>query len=496
MAQFGHLLSGAAWNISGKIVQLALSLVALGLIARLVGPHAYGIFAIGWLVVGLFEVVVSSAPMDTLVQRRQASPGHFNATFVASLAMSLLIVAVIWHQAAEISGWLDGGEVLAAILPLRAATLPLMALAVGPAASLLRASRFKALAAAETFASAVSNLVGIGMALAGAGIWSLVGMELARAGVAAVCLIVLSRWRPGMRFRLTDVRDLLAFNASTWTSWGLGYLTSQLPRLVLASTLGVHAVGVFALAQRLYDQVTNILMIPAYQVVQAGIARSQDDRSHAKQLAEGTLRITGLLACPLFLGLAALAPVLVPTIFGAAWLDAITVVQIMMLLGIHSSMSIVQAAVVRGMGKPHWDLISALVVALLTAVLVVVAAPYGLEAATAAVVVSALAIWPLDALFVRRLTGLSAAGQIATSWRAGLAAAVMACGVWSSTPLLLSHLPPAAMLLLQVVFGAVLYWAMLRVLMPAVGKVISGVVLAVARRDFGAVRASLGSLAG
>ena len=71
MAQFGHLLSGAAWSISGKIVQLALSLVALGIIARLVGPEAYGIFAIGWLVVGRYEVVVTGAPRDKQVQRKQ-----------------------------------------------------------------------------------------------------------------------------------------------------------------------------------------------------------------------------------------------------------------------------------------------------------------------------------------------------------------------------------------------------------------------------------------
>ena len=494
MAQFSHLLSGAAWNISGKIVQLILSLVALGVIARLVGPEAYGIFAIGWLVVGLFEVVVSGAPTDTLVQRKNASKGHFNATFVVCLVLSLTVVTIIWHQAVTIAGWLDGGALLAAILPVRAATLPVLAMAVGPTATLLRESRFKALAAAETFGSVVSNLVGVAMAFSGAGIWSLVGMELARVVVVTSVLFVLSRWRPGVRFRRADVTDLLAFNASTWTSWSLSYVNSQLPRLVLASTLGAHAVGIFALAQRLYEQVTNILMIPAYQVVQAGVSRSQDDRSIAHQLTEGTLRVTGVLACPLFLGLAALAPVLVPTVFGRAWDPAVPVVQVMMLLGILTSMSTVQAAVIRGMGKPHWEMISALVGALLTAAMLIFAAPFGLEAAAASVVLGAMAVWPLDAMFVRRLTGLSVVRQMATVGRAGLAAVVMALGVWGSSSALLPHLPAIALLAFQVGLGAVLYWLMLRVLMPAVAALIGRIVVAVARRDFVAVRASLGML--
>ena len=494
MAQLGHLVSGAAWNISGKVVQLAVSLVSLGVIARLIGPEAYGIFALGWLVVGLFDIVVSGASTDTLVQRKQVSAGHFNATFIASVSAALAAVAVITYYATTIAGWLNGGEVLAAILPLRAAVLPLQAMAVVPTAQLLRVSRFKALASAETFASVVANLIGLAMALGGAGIWSLVGVELARVIVSGGAVCLLARWRPGVRVRAADFTDLLAFNSSTWAAWGLGYLNSQLPRLLIASTLGAHAVGVFALAQRLYDQVTNILMVPAYQVVQAGIARAQDDIGNARRLTEGTLRVTGVLACPLFLGLAALAPVLVPTVFGEAWLEAIPVVQIMMLLGVQSSMSMVQAAVVRGMGKPHWDMMSAMVVVVITAGLLTVALPHGIEAAAVAVVLSALVIWPLDALFVRRLTGLPIATQAATVGRAGLAAAVMAVCVWALLATLVARMPAPVALLVEIGAGAILYWAMLRVLMPAAAAIIERLVLAVARRDLGAIRASLGTL--
>ena len=66
--------------------------------------------------------------------------------------------------------------------------------------------------------------------------------------------------------------------------------------------LGCPCSGIFALAQRLYDQVTNIHMVPAYQVVQAGIARAQDDIGQAKQIAQGTLRVTSVVASPLSLG--------------------------------------------------------------------------------------------------------------------------------------------------------------------------------------------------
>ena len=43
---------------------LAVALVAVAVIARWVGPHAYGVFALSWIAVGLVEIVVSAAPTD------------------------------------------------------------------------------------------------------------------------------------------------------------------------------------------------------------------------------------------------------------------------------------------------------------------------------------------------------------------------------------------------------------------------------------------------
>ncbi len=496
MAQFGHLASGAAWSTAGKAIQLGLSLLALAVIARVVGPQVYGIFALGWLVVGLFEVVVSSAPTDTLIQRRTISAGHLDATFWGALVMGLLIAGGIWAGADLADHWLEGGALLAAILPARAAVLPLQALAVAPTAILLRDSRFKAVAGAETLASIVSNLAGVALALAGTGIWSLVGMELVRVLVLCVALFAITRWRPGFAMRPSHLRDLLAFNASTWGSWGLGYLSSQLPRFVLATSLGAQAVGFYALAQRLFDQVKNIVMIPAYQVVQAGVARAQHDADAARLLTEGTLRVTGVVACPLFLGIAALAPVLVPAVFGEAWNDAVPVVQIIMLLGVLASMSVVQAAVIRGMGKPHWEILYELAVLAATAIFLVLSLPWGLNAAAAAVVLGSLVTAPINARFVRNLTGLAVSVQLGAVFNAGVASLFMAAGVWGVALLLSPALPAALLLPLLVALGAFLYWVLLKWSMPAAARVIQDIAVAVARRDLTAVRASIGGLTG
>jgi hypothetical protein len=71
----------------------------------------------------------------------------------------------------------------------------------------------------------------------------------------------------------------------------------------------------------------------------------------------------------------------------------------------------------------------------------------------------------------------------------------MAACVWALTPALLAQVSPLVALAAQVGAGVLLYWAMLRVLMPAAARIIEGLVVALARRDFNAIRASIGVLA-
>ncbi|MEZ5726713.1 MAG: oligosaccharide flippase family protein [Burkholderiaceae bacterium] len=203
MTALTHLAHGAAWSVGGKLVRIATTMVALVLVARLVGPHAYGVFALSWVVVGLLESIVTTAAVDTLVQRQALRAGHCNATFATSLALGASGWLGITVGAGVIAGWLDGGALLEWILPARAATLPISALAVVPQALLTRESRFGRLAGVESGASLAASFAGIGLALLGAGIWSLVAMELIRTIMVAGLAIAASGWRPRSRCRVT-----------------------------------------------------------------------------------------------------------------------------------------------------------------------------------------------------------------------------------------------------------------------------------------------------
>lgn len=494
MVTAGRLAGSAAWSVAGKLFQLFVGLVSLAVIARWVGPEAYGVFALSWVAVGLVEIVVSDAPVDTLAQRRDLRAGHCNASLLGSFGIALVAWGAIAAGADAIAVLLGGGALLATILPARAATLPLSALASVPTALLMREQRFKALAGANVVAGLVASIVGIGAAVGGLGIWSLVVMEIVRQAVLTMLVLWFARWRPSVRTCRADAADLVRFNVVTWGAWGLDYADEQLPRILIAASLGTEALGFFALAERLFAQVSHVMMAPAYQVLMPGIARVQTDREVSRRLAESVLRGVAVVASPVLLGLAAVTGLLVPLVFGPDWSAAVPVVQLLMLLGMWSTLEMVQIAVVRGMGRPGWHLGASALQLCLTIVLIWIALPYGLLAVTAAVVLVSLVMLVPFAYFVRLLTGLGIAQQAAAIAGPSAAALAMAACTIVLVATIGHSIPIAASLAVAVAFGVASYLAALRLFAPAASSFVMTMIGALVRGDLRGLRTLVAGL--
>lgn len=248
----------------------------------------------------------------------------------------------------------------------------------------------------------------------------------------------------------------------------MNYADGQVPRVLIA---------------------TALMLAPTYQVLMPGISRLQADREAAGRLADSILRAAAVVGTPLLLGLAAVASPLVPLLFGVHWADAVPVAQLLMLLGVRASMSTVQVAVVRGMGRPNWHLAGAAFGLAMTIALTTAAIEHGLLAVTAAVVVKAFLMWAPYAWLVCRLTDLTATQQAAAATGPTLAALIMAACVFAFVQWVGDQIPATATLALAIGLGAALYLAALAVFAPAAAAFVRAALATLARGDMKGLRA-------
>jgi PST family polysaccharide transporter len=200
------------------------------------------------------------------------------------------------------------------------------------------------------------------------------------------------------------------------------------------------------------------------------------------------MRVMASIASPIYLGLAAVAGLLVPLVFGDAWIGSVPIIQLMMLLGLRSSMTIVQMSVVRGMGRADWHLWAAALGFALTLVLVNAALGYGLLAVTAAIVVRSFVMWVPYAWFVRQLTGLTPGQQSRAVAGPGFAAVVMAAITAGYVAWIGASIPAVGALGAAVLLGVTAYYLLLQLFAPDVAVFARLAIGMLARRDFDSLR--------
>lgn len=467
MLSIRHLMSGAVWTAVGKLGQFVVGLGTVAILARLVGPEAFGVTALAWVAIGLIEIIVGNTLAESLVQRETLRPAHIDTMFWMSLALAALGVLFVSIASAPMATWLgDGDGNLAAVLVVRVLSVPLSAAGSIPLALLRRDGRFKTIAVQDTVATLGSSLLGVAMALAGFGIWSLVGMEMARVALVTVCAFVSARWCPGLNVERRAFDELRNFNAGTFAGVCIYYVDQMVPRAIIGHFLGSYAVGLYAIGERLVRQVGDVLIGPVWDVTMVGVSRAQSDNEKLRNILRTAILACSLIIAPLYLGLIAVAPVLVDMVFGPRWSDSIVTVQLLLLCGALTPITELSIAVLRGIGKSLSPTIMIALDAIVSAVLAMSVAGWGLEAIVAALVVKELLLLPTSAWIMRRSVGMKAGELFVAGFSPWIASVPMAFAAWGLQHWLSRSESPFLIILVAIFLGVSVYLLLLRILTP------------------------------
>lgn len=447
-----------AWALSGQLAQGLLALASVAVIARLLGPETYGLFALTMLIAGLAEILVGGHVTDFLVQKPAVAAGDRNAAFVLTVLFAVVIATALIFGASLVGTFLDHPEV-AALVPAVAVLIVLTAAANVPTNLLVRAMSFNILARIDTLTALVAFVMGTALAYAGAGVWSLLVMEIARRGLRLVLVAVAARWVPGLSFRWRNIVELWTFARSRLLAAFFQYVAQATPRLVIQVMLGTQALGYFALASRLLDQATGLITGPLAAVAFPVAARTKHDLERLRGLLARAIATSTAIGWPAILGFVVVAPIVIPLLLGPDWTGAVLTIQLLTLSALRSSITGFNGAIILGMGRADLRMRLNLVNALLGLVLCPLGALAGVEGVAAAMLVRAFSSWPIGARYVQRLTGFAAREQFRIAAISAIPAVAMALSIEILRGRLEGLVRPPWLGLILIACGVILYGA-------------------------------------
>jgi PST family polysaccharide transporter len=453
-------LSPVVWLTAERVTQQALSLILFAVLAPILGPRPYGVFAIVMVFVGFCEWILLEGAVEALVTVDDLDHKH---TTVANLVNCLVAIALgvtIAAFAPLIASVMRDGEIRDVIWAL--APMPLLSsLSAVPIAVLRRALKYKQLAVRSIAGLTIGGVFGIVLAVAGAGVWALVLQVLAQRIAELVIAWIAVPVRFGVRWSAPHFHQLRPVAMNVFTARMMSLVTGQLPRLVLGYTMGATDVGLFALGSRFLEIIVHTTVVPRTSVGRIELRAEKIGSEEFERNYIKMLRHASLLAFPFSLGTAALIPQLFHLWLNKDWQAGIVPAQLIVLSGVPMVwLYSFDAALLAGNLSSVFRKMANLQ-GVTVAATVLCAAPFGLTITCLALAIRPWALLPIIALMFRHATKIPVRRALLPSLHSLIGAVIMAAALVSLPFAPPTGLAGAIQLGLQVLAGILLYFAYL-----------------------------------
>jgi PST family polysaccharide transporter len=324
-----RVVKGSAWVVSGNASALLLRVGFLALLARLLNPAEFGLMAIGASFAAVATLFSNSGLSQTLVQRQELRSVHISTAAVFSGAMGLVLclLTILVAPAAEAFFRMP---VLAEVLSVLSLSFALQVLAIVPQALLMRAMKFRTLAAIDLLSYALGyGVVSCTLAWLGFGVWALVAGTIAQAAIATASAFERAAYRLSLRFSLIAFKELLG--TSLWfSSAGIANLVAQqASNLIVGRMLGAEALGFFSRSYQLMSIPARAMGRATQYVIFPSLSRIQDDRERLRRAFLRGTRITALVGIPASALVPLFTPEIVSILFGHRWMAVVPLLTVL-----------------------------------------------------------------------------------------------------------------------------------------------------------------------
>lgn len=467
-------LSGTRWTALATAVGTALQLLQVVIIARILTPADFGLMALVLVILGFVQSYADLGLSQALIARGPVEPRRFAAFFWLNVLLGLGLFIALLVSAAPLAALL-GAPALAPLLPFAGVSLLILPWGQGFQSLLQKELQFKPIAIAEMAGSLAGAAVAIAGAAQGAGVYALIWGQLANALVRTLPIAAQGwrRHRPALHLSLAELRGDLRFGAFQMGERTLGLINARLDQLLIGAVLGAEALGYYNLAWQMTLQplarINPVVMRVAFPL----FARIQHDRPRVQRGYFQAQRLLGAVNFPLFLGLAVLAPVLVPAVFGTRWAPAVVLVQLLAMVAMFRAVGNPVGALLLSQGRAGLGFAANLVISLLQVPAVVAGAHVGgaIGVAVALLALQGGFFGLAYRVLIRPVLGPCLAAYLASIARPLLAAAIMAVAMaLLPAPALWA---PAMQLALCGGVGALVYALATRPLLPGEWQLLS-----------------------
>jgi O-antigen/teichoic acid export membrane protein len=348
-------VNGFKWTFGGSIVQRIVSFGTMIVLARILSPADFGLFALAFVMIDGFGIFKSLGFDSALIRQKGSNiEKACNTVFLLIPAMGVMLFLILFIVAPIGAKFLNNISATNVIRSLAVVFL-FSCFAKVPQTLLTKELKFKQKTYAETSGSIVYSFSAVTLALAGMGVWSLVVGFIIKSLVQSTMEWVYAGWRPRFEFDKTVALEMFHFGKYILASSFIGFLYSSLDKITIAKLLNVEMLGYYAMAMNISSFFIDFVFNRVGNVMYPTYSKINDRLEDVRRIFLKSLKYIALVAFPFSFALILYAPDLIRIVYGDKWLPAVSILRVLALVGLFRSFGVALWPVFLARGQSKLD---------------------------------------------------------------------------------------------------------------------------------------------
>ena len=367
---------GFAWMAGQTLGSQTALLIGRIFLARLLMPRDFGLIALAYMAVVPATMLRQTGMVKILIQKGEHFNRWANAGFWMDLSLGLLAVGVMLISA-PLAADIFHAPPLLPLLAVIATTVPLDDCVTVPLARLTMDLRFRELALVGVTYNIFTMAGSVACAYLGLGVYSFVLPVPIGLALRALVMWRLAPVRLALHPQLHRWRAMAADSARLLGTGVFTLFQGMANILALGLFWPQAVVGFYSFAGNLAAQMVQLFAVNLAAVLFPVLSALKHEPPRQMTAFVHSTRALALLGVPLCLGGAVLAHPLMAAVFGAKWLPAAPLLQVLALAAAVNLAALPAGNLMQAQGRFHLNMQWSIASAILFAALVFTAAKWG-----------------------------------------------------------------------------------------------------------------------
>ena len=309
---------GVVWTVGTYAVTRGLLLITTVALARVLEPQDFGIVALGITILTGFRLVGDLGLGSTILYRHDLDRRALG-TVLTMMTVTGAIAAILLAAAAPLLSRGLREPRLTLVLVVLAAVLLMNGATWFYEQIIVREAEFRRRFVSQLAQSITYTAIAVAMAVAGAGVWSLVGAQVGSMAAYVTALYVLSPFHVRPTFDRSVARDVFGTSRGFLALGALTFIRQNVDYLIVGRVLGARPVGHYSMAYRLAELPATAIAEPVARVTFPAFSKMRASGEDVGPAFLATIRLLTLVTVPVGVIMSAASQPFTQFVFGDDW---------------------------------------------------------------------------------------------------------------------------------------------------------------------------------